>query len=160
MSDQSTDDPDHASGRGIPQDVGAGVFLVIISLFFIWQAWTLPLGTLRAMGPGMLPMSIAVILGSGGAALAIASLIKGGPRLVAPHVRGLFFVLGGLILFGLTVRWLGLIVAGPLAMFFASFATHEFKPVEAGIFAIVMTAFCIALFKYGLGLPIPVITFM
>ena len=160
MSDNSTSDPDNGSGRGLPQDVGAGLFLILISLFFIWQAWELPLGSLRAMGPGMLPISIAVIMAIGGALLIVLTLISGGPRLTQPHVRGLFFVLGGLILFGLTVRWLGLIVAGPLSMFFASFATEEVRPVEAAIFAVVMTAFCIGLFKYALGLPIPVIAFM
>jgi hypothetical protein len=55
---------------------------------------------------------------------------------------------------------MGLIVAGPLSMIFASFATEEVRPVEAVIFAVCMTAFCIALFKFGLGLPIPVIAFM
>ena len=160
MSDNTHSDPDATSGRGIPQDVGAGIFLVLISLFFVWQAWGLPLGTLRAMGPGMLPMSIAVIMGTGGVLLAIMALITGGPALTNLHVRGLFFVLGGLVLFGFTVRWLGLIVAGPLAMIFASFATEEVRPVEATIFAVVMTAFCIGLFKYALGLPIPVVAFM
>lgn len=160
MTDNTSGDPDKASGRGIPQDVGAGIFLILISLFFIWQAWDLPLGSLRAMGPGMLPMSIAVIMAVGGALLAILSLVAGGPVLSRPHVRGLFFVLGGLILFGFTVRWLGLIVAGPLSMIFASFATEEVRPVEAAIFAVCMTAFCIGLFKYALGLPIPVVAFM
>lgn len=160
MSEQISGETDKQSGRGIPQDVGAGIFLILIALFFIWQAWDLPLGRLRAMGPGMLPMSIAVILGVGGLLLTVLALIKGGERLSRPHVRGLFFVLGGLILFGLTVRWLGLIVAGPLSMMFASFATSDVRPMEAAIFAVVMTAFCIGLFKYMLGLPIPIIAFI
>jgi hypothetical protein len=108
----------------------------------------------------MLPISIAVIMGAGGALLAILALVKGSPRLTMPHVRGLFFVLGGLILFGFTVRWLGLIVAGPVSMIFASFATEEVRPVEATIFAVCMTAFCIGLFKFALGLPIPIVAFM
>jgi hypothetical protein len=160
MTDHNAGDPGSSSRRGIPEDVGAGVFLILISLFFIWQAGNLPLGSLRAMGPGMLPISIAVIMGVGGALLAIVALIKGGPTLSRPHVRGLFFVLGGLILFGFTVRWLGLIVAGPLSMIFASFATEEVRPVEAILFAVCMTAFCIGLFKFALGLPIPIIAFM
>jgi hypothetical protein len=160
MNDQTSSEPSKGSGKGLPQNVGAGIFLILISLFFIWQAQGLPLGTLRAMGPGMLPISIAVIMGVGGALLIVLTLISGGPRLTRPHIRGLFFVLGGLILFGFTVRWLGLIVAGPLSMIFASFATEEVRPVEAAIFSVVMTAFCIGLFKFALGLPIPVITFI
>ena len=77
-----------------------------------------------------------------------------------PHVRGLFFILGGIVLFGLCIRTLGLVVAGPVSMIFASFATNEVRPVEAVIFACVMTAFCILLFKYALGLPIPVVAFI
>lgn len=160
MTDRSTGDRGALSGRGMSQDVWAGAFLVLISLFFIWQASDLPLGSLRAMGPGMLPTSIAVIMAIGGALLSITAFFSGGPALARPHLRGLFFVLGGLILFGFTVRWMGLIVAGPLAMIFASFGTEEVRPVEAVIFAVVMTAFCIALFKYALGLPIPVVAFM
>ena len=140
--------------------MGAGIFLVLIALFFIWEARGLPLGTLRAMGPGMLPTWLAIFMGVGGFILALTAFLKGGEAMTRPHIRGLFFVLGGLILFGFTVRWLGLIVAGPLAMIFASFATDEVRPVEAVIFAVVMTAFCIGLFKYMLGLPIPVVAFM
>jgi len=160
MSDQSTIEPAKPAGIRIPQDFGAGIFLVLIAAFFLWQAWGLPRGTLRAMGPGMLPISIAVIMGAGGLLLAVMSFFKRGPVLTRPHVRGLFFVLGGLVLFGLTVRSFGLVVAGPLSMIFASFATEEVRPVEAIIFAVVMTAFCIGLFKYALGLPIPVVAFM
>ncbi len=162
MTDQASTGPDQPSGiiGRLTQDVVAGLFLILIAVFFLWEARGLPLGSLRAMGPGMLPTSIAVIMGAGGLLLMVLSLIAGGATMTRPHIRGLFFVLGGIFLFGLTIRWLGLVVAGPLAMFFASFATEEVRPVEAGIFAIVMTAFCILLFKYALGLPIPVVAFM
>jgi len=160
MNDQSEAAPQARSGARVPEDFAAGLFLVLVSAFFIWKAWNLPLGTLRAMGPGMLPTSIAVIMGVGGFFLAVIALVKGGNVMTMPHVRGLFFVLGGIVLFGLTIRSMGLIVAGPLSMIFASFATEEVRPVEAAIFAVCMTAFCIALFKFGLGLPIPVIAFI
>jgi hypothetical protein len=160
MSEHDTTAPDGRAPRRVPEDFVAGLFLVLVAAFFIWQAWKLPMGSLRAMGPGMLPTSIAVIMGVGGFLLAVMALVKGGNALTRPHVRGLFFVLGGIVLFGLTIRTTGLIVAGPLSMIFASFATEEVRPVEAAIFAVVMTVFCIFLFKFALGLPIPVIAFM
>ena len=159
MSDQ-TNDSDRPRGR-VTEDFAGGLFLLAVACFFLWQASNLPLGSLRAMGPGMLPVSIAVILGAGGLLLAIMSFF--GPAqapLAMPHLRALFFVLGGIILFGLTIRSFGLIIAGPLSMIFGSFATNEVRPVEAVIFAVIMTAFCIGLFKYALGLPIPVVAFM
>jgi putative tricarboxylic transport membrane protein len=160
MSEHDTTAPEGRAARRVPEDFVAGLFLVLVAAFFIWQAWKLPMGSLRAMGPGMLPTSIAVIMGVGGFLLALMALVKGGNALTRPHVRGLFFVLGGIVLFGLTIRTTGLIVAGPLSMIFASFATEEVRPVEAAIFAVVMTVFCIFLFKFALGLPIPVIAFM
>ena len=158
MSDQTTGS-DGARGR-VTEDAAGGIFLLAVSLFFLWQASNLPMGSLRAMGPGMLPVSIAVILGAGGLLLAIMSFFSTQTSLAMPHLRALFFVLGGIVLFGLTIRSLGLIVAGPLSMIFGSFATNEVRPVEAVVFAAIMTAFCIGLFKYALGLPIPVVAFM
>jgi hypothetical protein len=162
MTDTDTPAAERSSARSyrLTEDIAAGLFLALIAAFFLWQAWDLPLGRLRAMGPGMLPVSIATILGAGGLMLALAAFLKGGPILTTPHVRGLFFILGGIILFGLLIRTMGLIVAGPVAMIFGSFATSEVRPVEAVIFAVVMTTFCILLFKYALGLPIPVVAFM
>jgi hypothetical protein len=47
------------------------------------------------------------------------------------------------------------VVAGPLAVIIGSFASDEVRPIEAIVFGIVMTAFCVGLFKFALGLPIP-----
>ena len=71
MNDQSEAAPQARSGARVPEDFAAGLFLVLVSAFFIWKAWNLPLGTLRAMGPGMLPTSIAAIMGAGGFLLAV-----------------------------------------------------------------------------------------
>ena len=64
-------------------------------------------------------------------------------------------VLGGVVVFGLTVRPLGLLVAGPLAIVVAAFASDEVRWKETLPFGALMTAFCIGLFKFALGLPIP-----
>jgi putative tricarboxylic transport membrane protein len=36
-------------------------------------------------------------------------------------------------------------------------ASPETRPMELVVLAVVMTAFCIGLFRYALGLPIPVL---
>ena len=150
------------TGLGIqaPQDFAAGLFLVLVALFAVWQASDLPLGTLRAMGPGMLPRAVAVMVGLGGVALMVFSFFENGPALDRLHWRGPFFILGGIILFALTIRTLGLVVAGPLAMFFGSLGSDEFRWKESIVFSLVLTGLCILLFKFALGLPIPVVAFM
>lgn len=76
----------------------------------------------------------------------------------------------GIIAFGLTVRGfsiplpggasiptpaLGILGAGPLAIMIAGFASPETRFKELMIFAAGMTLFCWFLFKWALGLPIP-----
>lgn len=143
----------------VAQDVCAGLFLIAVAAFFAWKAWPLPLGSLRAMGPGMLPMSIAAMLAIGGFFLVLVGLRSGSPLQERWYWRGPFFVLGGVILFALLIRTAGLIVAGPVSMIFASLATSEFRWKEAIVFAICMTGACILLFKTALQLPIPIATF-
>jgi hypothetical protein len=147
-------------GVRAPQDFAAGAFLVAVGLFAFWQASDLPAGTLRAIGPGMLPRSVAAMVGLGGITLAAYSFFEDGPRMERWRWRGPFFILGGIILFALTIRPLGLIVAGPLAMFFGSMGSEEFRWKESIIFSIVLTALCILLFKAALRLPIPVAPFL
>lgn len=72
-------------------------------------------------------------------------------------LRGPIFVVGGLIAFALTVRSVGLIVAGPLLAFISGSASSETRVKELLIFAFAMTALCIVLFKYALKLPMPVL---
>jgi hypothetical protein len=148
-----------------PQDLAGGLFVALIGLGAYFLAGDLPIGTLRAMGPGMLPKSFGLILAALGLILMLFSTRADGPGLDRWSIRGIFFVLGGTLLFGLAIRGfdigpvsvpaLGLIVAGPLLVLVSGFASDEVKWKELGIFAVCMTAVCGALFKYALGLPIP-----
>ncbi len=154
----------HTTPRGLtiraPQDFAAGLFLIAIGLFAFVQAYSLPLGNLRVMGPGMLPVSVAVMVTAGGLALTIYSFFEDGAKLERLHWRGPIFILGGIVLFALTIRSLGLLFAGPLAMFVGSMASEEFRWKEALIFSIGLTLVCIVLFKLALRLPIPIVSFV
>ena len=143
----------------VRQDFGAGLFLIAIGLFALWQGWHLPLGTLRSMGAGMLPISLAVMLCIGGGALMFTSFIDKGEALEAWSIRGLLFIVGGVVVFAFTIQSLGLMFAGPLSMIIGSMASEEFDWKEAIIFSVILTAACALLFKTALGLPIPVNVF-
>jgi putative tricarboxylic transport membrane protein len=64
-------------------------------------------------------------------------------------------ILGAVVVFGLSVRPLGLAVAGPLAIMIGAFASEDVRWIEAVVFGLLITAFCAGLFKFALGLPIP-----
>jgi Tripartite tricarboxylate transporter TctB family len=148
-----------------PQDMAGGIFLIALGVLALFLTQDLPMGTLRAMGPAMLPRSLGVITAFLGVLLCLSALRFDGPGLERWTVRGLFFIMAGILLFGLTIRGfdigpvsvpqLGLLVAGPLLVLVSGCADPDTRWKELIIFAVSMTAMCAGLFKYALNLPIP-----
>ena len=158
MTDQVSSESQKALGLiKSTQEFGAGVFLIVVAGLAFSQAIELPRGSLRAMGPGMLPQSLSVMVALGGFGLILTSLFTKGPALERWSIRGPFFIFGGIVLFSLLIRTCGLVVAGPVSMIFGMLASTEFKWKEATIFSLILTAACILLFKTLLRLPIPVV---
>ncbi len=139
-----------------PQDFAAGAFMIALGLFALWQNAGLDLGSLRAFGPGMMPAILSGLCIVFGLFVLVGSLLADGPRLERWTLRGPLFVLGGAVAFGLTIRPLGLSAAAPLAIVIAAFASDETKLGETLVFGVLISAFCLGLFKFALGLPIPV----
>lgn len=140
-----------------PRDFVAGASLVAVSAVALWASAPLTEGHLRSMGPGMLPRAVAVLLGLGGVVLAVKSLVRAGPGLGRWPLRGPAFVFLGVAGFALTIRPVGLLVAGPLVVLLGGLASPEARLRELAIFAVVMTAFCAGLFRFALHLPIPIL---
>jgi putative tricarboxylic transport membrane protein len=137
------------------QDFAGGLVVIAVALFAFWQAADLTIGTLGGMGPGMLPKSLAVLFGLLGALLVLNSVLETGPPLEPWSIRGPVLVGVAMVAFGLAVRPLGLVVAGPLALVIAALGSDEVRWVETIVVGLLMTAICIGLFKFALGLPIP-----
>lgn len=136
----------------VKQDVAGGIAIVAIAALAYWLSRDLPGATDGPMGPGTLPRALALLLGALGVLLLLAKSTEALPALTW---RGPLTILGALVVFGLTVRPLGLAIAGPLAIIAAGLASAEVRWGETIAFGIAMTAFCIGLFKFALGLPIP-----
>jgi hypothetical protein len=148
-----------------PQDMAGGMLLIALGILALLLTQDLKMGTLSAMGPGMLPRSLGVITAGLGVLLCISALRFDGPGLERWTLRGLFFIMAGILLFGMTIRGfdigpvsvpqLGLLVAGPLLVLVSGCADPDTRWKELIIFAVCMTALCAGLFKYALNLPIP-----
>lgn len=138
------------------QNLLAGLLLILVAAIAAWQASPLSFGTLRHIGPGLVPLALAAFIALIGVILVLSWLR--GQRIGTGRwpLRGPLFILGAAVVFGLVVRPLGLAVAGPLLVVVAAFASHETRWIEILIFAAGMTVFCLVLFKYLLALPIPV----
>jgi putative tricarboxylic transport membrane protein len=138
------------------QDYAGGVFLIVIAVIGIAGTTGLNFRTSTGVGPGMMPRSTGLIIVALGLIMIVNGLFQKGEGLDRWSLRGIFFVLGAALLFAWTIRPLGLIIAGPLAVVFSAFADRDTKWLEVMIFSVIMTAACIALFSYGLKLPIPI----
>ena len=142
------------------QNVFAGALLLLIAAIAAWQGSSLTVGTFGHMGPGMFPMVLSGLVAlSGLAIISIGLKDKTAWRDKWP-LRGPLFILGAAVVFGLVIRPLGLAVAGPALVFVGALASHESRLFEVIIFALGMTIFCLALFKYALALPIPIAPFL
>jgi putative tricarboxylic transport membrane protein len=151
-----------ASGRSglrvrAPGDLLAGGCLVALAGFALWSSRGLDIGTLRAMGPGMFPRAVASALLLAGVALMVLSTLRLGQALGRWRLRGPVVVTMAIVAFALTIRTAGLAIAGPLVMIVGGAASPESRPRELVIYALVMTALCVGLFRFLLSLPIPVL---
>jgi hypothetical protein len=156
MTPNAPQDPARRSGRlKSPQDLAAALFLLAVAGVGYFGAWDLKTGTLGGMGPGLLPQAVAVLIAVFGIVMAAGAFVTEGHGLERWSLRGPVFVLGAAVVFALTIRDWGLVVAGPLAVLIAAAADKGVRTVEIVLFAIALTAFCIALFKFLLRLPIP-----
>lgn len=140
-----------------PQDFLAGGSLLTLSAFALFASRGLSLGRLGSVGPGMLPRTLALLLGLAGAVLVASSLVRKGEAHARWTLRGPIFICLGVIGFALTIRTPGLAVAGPLVTIVGGAASSETRVKELLVFAVAITAFCIVLFRFVLHLPIPVL---
>lgn len=140
-----------------PQNLVSGLILIGAALFVVWMLGNLSQGTLRVMGPAMVPRWTAAAIGLFGAVLVVMGFTQEGDALERWHLRGPAFVLAGIVLFAATIRQPGFIVAAPLAMIVAGFGSREVRPRELVIFALVMTLACALLFRFALNQPIPML---
>jgi hypothetical protein len=148
-----------------PQSLVAGLALIALAAFAVWAISNLPQGTLRQMGPAMLPRWLAIGVGLCGLALLISAFTAVGSALERWFLRGPVMVVIAILIFAVTIRPfpigsvstpdLGLAFAGPLAIIVGGYATPEARLRELLVLGLALTAFCMVLFGDLLNLPIP-----
>lgn len=137
------------------KELASSLALILVGgTFVVSSILTLDMGTTFKMGPGYFPLVLASLVTLIGLVLFVSALGDEGSfeTAVAPARAVLAIVLAP-ILFGLTVRGAGFIPAVAIATLSASLASPELNLKQIIAIAIGMTAFCVAVFVYGLGMP-------
>ena len=151
----------HEPGRGMfgRKNILAGLLFIVIAAAGLWISRNYPIGTALRMGTGYVPRLLLWILLVLGAVIFLQGMREHDETPNAERMsilRPLFFVTASLVVFGLTIEWLGLVVAVVLLIGIGSLATRELKIVETAIAAIVLAVLSVTIFILGLGLTIPI----
>lgn len=139
------------------QNFWSGVMFIAIGLFFAILSLDYQMGTAAKMGPAYFPFWLGSIMAILGAIIGISALSpKATPTVVESfNFRSMLLVLGGVVLFGVVLRYLGVYVSAVLLVVVSSYASHEFNWKVALVNAICLTIFVHLVFVKGLGLIFP-----
>ena len=139
------------------RDFWAGVMLIATGALAVVMARDYAFGTSLRMGPGYFP----TVLGSGlvlfGLYLVVAGLKRNEQIEGSWSLRALIVLPLSLVLFGLLMEHAGFIPALIVLIFGSAAAGTDFRLGEVTLLAIGLTAFAVALFIYGIGLPYPLL---
>jgi hypothetical protein len=137
------------------KDAIAGVLFILLGLGFGLNALlNLELGTSLRMGPGYFPLLLSGLLVLLGAATLINATQVPDEAWGAIAWRGMLFILAGPIAFGATIEGLGLVPALAIIAFLTAFASQRMTVLMALFITAGLTLFCVAVFHWGLGMPI------
>lgn len=137
-----------------PKDFFTGLLLLAISAVFAYGLFELPIGTAYRMGPGYFPMVLTVMLTACGIAILANGLLSDGEAIGTIPWRGLFIVTVSVLLYGATLKGLGMVPALALTVFLSTFAGRGWDAKSAIAVTVVLVVGCVAIFVKGLGLPL------
>lgn len=140
----------------IKQDLAAGLMFIAFGALGLWLGDDLQIGTARDMGPGYLPRVLCWCLVVMGAGIALKSLLADGDLIERWRVRPLIFVLAGVAVFALSIESLGLALAVFATALVSAFSMERVRFGETLVLALSLAVSAIALFVYGLSLPISI----
>jgi hypothetical protein len=140
-----------------PRDVVGGLVVVAIGAGFFLFGRELEAGTSFRMGPGYFPTILSLLMIALGAVMTLLAWRAPPQEGALGQVpwRGLGLVVGAVVLFGLTLRGLGLAPVLALVVLATAWASRYASWRASLPLALGIAAFCAALFIKGLGLPLP-----
>ncbi|AKJ30514.1 tripartite tricarboxylate transporter TctB family protein [Caldimonas brevitalea] len=140
------------------RDFVSGLMFVAVGIAFAVGATNYSFGSSAQPGPGYFPLLLGLILAVLGAVVLFTSLSierEGGDPIGSIAFRPLVLILSAVLLFGFTLPRLGLVIALPVLIIMASFASTEFRWRDVLISCVVLTVAAWGIFSKGLGLTIP-----
>ncbi len=139
-----------------PKDFWAGVLFASFGTAALVIAQSYPLGSAARMGPGYFPRLLGFLLLGLASILVLRSFKLRGQAVQMRNLKPLAIVLGSVFVFAMGVTTLGVALSTFLLILMSSTADREFRWKEAAVSSVILAAFTIAVFIYGLGLQLPI----
>lgn len=137
------------------QDLVGGAALSALGLFVaLYAREHYDFGTLARMGPGFFPSILGWLLAVLGVLIAIPAWLRHGSM---PQVewRTFAIVMGSILLFAVSLKTLGLVLATALSVFVSSLADREISWLGRALVVVGVTAVTVLIFITGLGMILP-----
>jgi Tripartite tricarboxylate transporter TctB family len=139
------------------KDFWSGLLLIALGAFAVFLARDYPFGTVTRMGAGFFPIVLGALLVLFGLYV-LARGLGGGAKIEAGwSPRALLLLPLAMALFGFLMDRAGLVPALAVLTFGSALAGREFRLLEIAGLTVVLTAFAVAVFVWGLGLPYPLL---
>jgi hypothetical protein len=139
------------------RDFLAGLLFIVLGGLAVALARDYPIGSTMRMGPGYFPTVLGGILLLFGVYVLLRG-VRFGERVKGEWgYRPLALIALSIVLFGFLLDRVGMVPAIVATLFVAAAAGREFRLKEVLLLAVVMTAFSVAVFSYGLKLPYPLL---
>ncbi|MCC5989654.1 MAG: tripartite tricarboxylate transporter TctB family protein [Pararhodobacter sp.] len=148
-----------------PRAVAGGLLATALGVFAMWEGSGYAIGSIRRMGPGWFPLALGVLLVALGLALALwgltrhAARAEPGPESESADWRALAAITAGLAAFAALIERAGLVPAVFALVALASLAAGPPRPLRVLALAAAISALSWAVFRLGLGLPLPAFAF-
>ena len=137
------------------RDAIAGLLFIVIGVLALIIARDYPMGVAARMGPGYFPTVLSGILCLFGVCI-LARGIRSGEQVKGEWGwKPLTLIALSIVLFGFLMDRFGIVPALVAVIFVSALAGHEFRFRETLILTLVMGAFAVGVFFYGLKLPYP-----
>jgi len=137
----------------------SGVMLIAIGGTAIFIARNYEFGSSLRMGPGYFPVVLGGLLIAFGAYIGAQGLRADAEKLEQSwSLRALIILPLSLVLFGVLIDRAGFIPAMLVLIIGSATASSQFRLIEVLWFSVVLTALCVIVFIWSLGLPYELIT--
>lgn len=151
--------PRPAAGGGFlkgPQDLLCGLMFMGIGFLGLWVGRDYPMGSPVRLGTGVFPYILCWGLVIIGATVFVKGLIVPGESMGRWAWRPVLLIGLAAVSFGVLIEPAGLIISMVVLMGLGALAGEGHTVRQFSIFATILIALAVAMFVYGLGMPIKV----